>query len=1063
MDKYLCIFFLLFLACSCKYRTDNFTFNESEFYIDEKTVSISSDQLGYIWIGTENGDIYRYNDKKLMHYDLQEDKIYKAMLRVSDFKDTLLWVAARNAGLQVWDIKNRKNPRKIKTYTIDIKGKDYSPYDFIFRGNDIYVSTSLGFYKGTIDNSSLEMKLVYPSKEELSKHPGNIYVFRNLCPYEDSIIWGATTEGLKKYNVFTGKTTTLLDKKNIEHIAIYNDTLYATSKNCLYRITPSQTILSNNIDKQVSMFYKDVNGNNILIGQNYLLLTQDFKRYTDIAIDQKIPVNSNIHNLMVKDTSNAFSFLITDNALWRIASHINIFSGKNINASCANESGDIYFITGLNELYIQEKGSDNAKWVFSFNKQDPITWMDIAGDELYMYSSSNSFYKIKLHDKWYKNIISSPKKLFQTSSKITATHLHKYNNNAVCYIGTQEGLFYLSDDSVKSVPYFSGMYITSFFETKNSDRIYISTLNDGVHFAGNNYESFKKLPESSGIKFIVDIIATNDHRSNLITLTNQHILFEDEDNSIRAKGMKKLIQLNDSSFASIPQRGLNMYVIRDEKIIFKGKYFVDISFNPNACFIANDHLVLGSNVGSLTISPQNMNHSDWTIFGDIISIEVLSAIILIILLLIALIICIMHLYLNKGINIKDALLLKLRDDQINRINDVQPFTNQGSDPKLKEEVSEIQSYLLTLDIDGKTRAEKKEIKERLEKISLRIANINRKISLHFPIRMNEQRNSLSCINNVEARDLIQKIENIGDVDNISIIYNTIEESQLWIDRYESLLHQLELDIESCSHSLVIADVNDGLYENLVELEKNMPNLYLDEIELAYADLDKRLKNIDNNENKPKIRNTIEQMENMLLPHISADKKLLPLEDFLKDIKNSVYTSPENLKILKQLNLLDEQLQVLNILSLIKDYTTEYKKSVDKIIKENNDRINKKNEMYLNSEIETKSQPIAQKINRLITELYSILPKKDAIIVSDILKINNENSQNAKVLALLLADKKIKRTIIPKILGIFGNLNPVISRLVNDRIKPNSEQIKQSRKDNKYSVLIVKISELAGDK
>lgn len=256
MNKNFCILFLLFLVCSCKYRTDNFTLNESEFYIEEKTASISSDELGCIWIGTDNGDIYRYDDKKLIHYDLKEDRIYKASLHISPDNDTSLWVASRNAGLQVWDIRDPQKPQKKKTYLMETKGENYSPYDFIFLSDYIYVSTSLGFYKAQIDGTDNRLTLIYPSKENLSEYQGNIYVFKSLCLQGDSIIWGATTNGVKSYNIETKETNSLLDEKNIEHVVVYDDTLYATAKDYIYRIIlPSQTVLQNNTEGQISMFF----------------------------------------------------------------------------------------------------------------------------------------------------------------------------------------------------------------------------------------------------------------------------------------------------------------------------------------------------------------------------------------------------------------------------------------------------------------------------------------------------------------------------------------------------------------------------------------------------------------------------------------------------------------------------------------------------------------------------------------------------------------------------------------------------------------------------------------
>lgn len=67
---------------------------------------------------------------------------------------------------------------------------------------------------------------------------------------------------------------------------------------------------------------------------------------------------------------------------------------------------------------------------------------------------------------------------------------------------------------------------------------------------------------------------------------------------------------------------------------------------------------------------------------------------------------------------------------------------------------------------------------------------------------------------------------------------------------------------------------------------------------------------------------------------------------------------------------------------------------------------------------------------------------DPRLVNSILKFNGFDNQQAKVLMLLIADAKVKRTAVPGMLRVVGNLNPVISRLLKNKIKPSEDEIKQ---------------------
>ena len=81
-------------------------------------------------------------------------------------------------------------------------------------------------------------------------------------------------------------------------------------------------------------------------------------------------------------------------------------------------------------------------------------------------------------------------------------------------------------------------------------------------------------------------------------------------------------------------------------------------------------------------------------------------------------------------------------------------------------------------------------------------------------------------------------------------------------------------------------------------------------------------------------------------------------------------------------------------------------------------------------------------------------------MGSILQWSNGENQPARVLALLLADPKVKRLLLPGMLNVANNLNPVISRLVKGKLVPAEEDIRQYAERHPSSVAdyIIRLTE-----
>lgn len=125
---------------------------------------------------------------------------------------------------------------------------------------------------------------------------------------------------------------------------------------------------------------------------------------------------------------------------------------------------------------------------------------------------------------------------------------------------------------------------------------------------------------------------------------------------------------------------------------------------------------------------------------------------------------------------------------------------------------------------------------------------------------------------------------------------------------------------------------------------------------------------------------------------------------------------------------------------------------NKVERENEERITKKFDTRLNEEIAEKTQEITDDLEKCIALFYEQMSKTDKYILTEVLEITNFNNQPAKVLALLMGNPRVKRLYIPGMLNVYGNLNPVISRLVNNKLKVNDSLLKEYVKNNPKSMV-----------
>ena len=147
--SWLCLI-LLFIITSCKETTTSRSLSEQECHYDDRLSTLTIDKKGY-WIGGETGVIWHVDGQNRKRFYTGLDRIYD--IKRDPNQSDQIWIASRNAGLQLWSITADTLIHKA-TFEIQSKGSRYSPYNIDIADATLFVATSQGLSLCRLINSS---------------------------------------------------------------------------------------------------------------------------------------------------------------------------------------------------------------------------------------------------------------------------------------------------------------------------------------------------------------------------------------------------------------------------------------------------------------------------------------------------------------------------------------------------------------------------------------------------------------------------------------------------------------------------------------------------------------------------------------------------------------------------------------------------------------------------------------------------------------------------------------------------------------------------------------------
>ena len=1022
--KGLLSFFLLTIFIACNEQDHNLQLGELEQSFDEQLVSISQENDSVSWIGSAEGDVWRITDHEKQHFDISDDRIYKVVVQPLPHNDTLCWIGIRNKGLQKWQLSKGKL-HHLKNYSIPVKGINYSVYDIISTPNELLVASSNGLFYLPLSNETNSLQRLYPVQS--SANCMSPQVIRKLSRYNKNTIVAASQSGLLVIDLSTKHVSVLHEQQDVKYVYIKNDTLYSLLNDSLIKEN-----IKGQMFKSVSLdfcpaVYTQIGNNHYLIGNKTIAISKDLEHFITIPLRRKVPTFCS--NILTIGTKNGFMSLVTENALWRIPHHLSVFNDNGAITTACSDEDNSYFINAQNEIYCRRNGELSAKKIYTLPASETVIQLHSSNKQLFYTTSHNSVKTISLSSSYIKNqLFVRPSTLYQSCAKITASYLFSDEKQTKLYLGVQDSAFIIDKKgSVEPLNNFQNKYVIAFLSKDNNSHLYIATLNNGLFYGTNNKLVPISRNDSTGA--LRDFIVTDEHNPRFIGATNRLVFMQNSKEQKHVKGIKKLLYVNDTLFYAVLNNGILPFTRKGNSLKVHHVLYPDIQFEASACNVAKQQLQLGSAIGVLLLDAETGDNAQWLYFDS----SVPSMRILFIIAAFAILIFISVVIIMKNRDKNNAELnIESKEILLQRLNDLETMY----DLLERNDKGDIES--LRIDLDAITLSARKANKQ-LTAISQRIMQLNRNTAMLLPKKLQSQINQIVTIDACERNALTIESQNALASDNLETIKDQVQKNQPWIQQTMAIIETLTLYKGTMARVAPIEGITNEVQNGITLTEKALIKEPLSTTLGYFKQLSEHYEWLMGADCLPAIVDYIDGLFVRLNNISQQNNVVMAIEKELKEIELTFKNTDREqfLVNIKRITKVIEQLEELKKLSnSMENYVTirQY------VLHNNKEKTMPKQAYQLENEVAQRASNEVEAIKESVNKVLKGLEQTDIYIIHDVLNMNRKDSQTAQVLALLLANAKVKRTLIAGMLGLYGNFNPVISRLINGKLKPNKAQL-----------------------
>ena len=784
------------------------------------------------------------------------------------------------------------------------------------------------------------------------------------------------------------------------------------------------------------------------ITSSRILLSDNLERFVSIPLRNNVPDNP--HRIAIADDGNGFSILLTKNALWRIPHHLGIFNANPPVVAACRTGNDLIYVNNQHELFRQKADELIAKKVYDFENDELPKEMFADGEDIYYYTANNQVYRLSIGEQYLINqLFKRPQLLTQPRTRITSMALLAHANKLL--LGVQDYLLSVDcrngkTDTVKSM---NNRYITAFYQSPESGKIYISTLNHGVFVSKG--KQVERIAGTEHMVFVNSLCTYNSPRPRLLLLTNHYLQIQGAD-SIRTDGSNQIFCINDSIVYTIPEMGIHKYKIKNNRLYDCGSFFDDIHFNAQAAFSLNNTLYIGSDLGVIQLTPGKEEAAKWITFDNKApSLQLIGIILFTMMSIIGIIL--FSYRRHKTLTYRQLQLSK--DDLRHRLEALAGLKDRLTENE-QNTLEAISNEIETINISSQSLRANNEL---FANLSARIARLNRDTALQMVKFLNEQIDRIHQYEVYECSQMIHDSEEARSTDNIEIIIEQCKKNEVWLNHIQEIKERLDKFYRSTEGTLVLSGLNDGMRERLQHIQEATKHLTIAEVYPDFIVVKEQYENIFTPKGLKVIRDyisaSIVQLQRLKGYEEMAESLLNELQTIEKDIDNR-----DRIVLLRLLQTIDNRITQIKYLNTLQQLIEEYTTIHDNIKKENEERRMKKFHSKLFADIDSATRDVTDQIAQISEQFFISFATTDKEVCQEIFHFTSVNSQQVRVLILLLAMPRVKRTLLPGMLGIYGNLNPVVSRLYHSKIGDNKTLLDDYCKRNSSSIVnyITKLSE-----
>jgi len=241
------------------------TWTNTEGLIENNLTAIAVDNNQYIWMGSKNGYIQRFNPE-LSTWFIVDDYMGHEIYKITIIQDTL-WVGL-DIGVSLYLIDKQEVKETYRQLGYDLP-VEIPVKDIVIHNNTIWVGTSKGVAHASLDYKNL-MDPQNWTNHDLGEDLSGSEVY-SILSFHDSL-YIATSLGIAEFTGTSWNATAYFDSRNLE---IHDQNLYSSSESKLYIYQENQWVELGQVDYTI---------NELLSSMDYLWLGTDkgFYRYSPI-------------------------------------------------------------------------------------------------------------------------------------------------------------------------------------------------------------------------------------------------------------------------------------------------------------------------------------------------------------------------------------------------------------------------------------------------------------------------------------------------------------------------------------------------------------------------------------------------------------------------------------------------------------------------------------------------------------------------------------------------------------------------------------------------------------